>query len=74
MLSSRKKTHDYKQSDEKWWSKAKAQGEYLMTGTGTEDYGGAQYMGEIVVAISDDKGNFIGIIKAIINLQKAFLS
>ena len=68
------KTHDYKQSDEKWWGKAKKLGEYLMTGSGSEDSGGSQYKGEIILAINDGEGNFIGIIKAVVNLDKVLLS
>jgi len=68
------KTLDYKQSDEKWWGKAKKLGEYLMTGSGSEDSGGSQYKGEIILAINDGEGNFIGIIKAVVNLDKVLLS
>ena len=47
------KTQDYKQSDEKWWNKAKIEGAYIMSGTGSEDYGGAHFWGELVLAVHD---------------------
>jgi len=68
------KIQDYIQSDEKWWTKAKTEGVYIMSGTGSEDYGGAHFWGEIILVINDGEGNFIGIIKAVVNLDKVLLS
>jgi len=68
-----KKTQDYKQSDEQWWSKTKAGGVYMMSGSGSEEYTGL-YTTEISMTIYDSEGNFIGIIKAVVNFEKALLS
>ena len=67
------KTQDYKQSDEQWWDKTKREGIYIMSGSGSEKYTGL-YTIEISLAINDSQGNFIGIIKAVVNFEKALLS
>jgi len=66
------KTQDYKQSDEQWWSKTKTSGVYMMSGSGSEAYTGL-YTTEISLAINDSQGNFIGIIKAVVNFEKALI-
>jgi len=66
------KTQDYKQSDEQWWGKTKSGGVYIMSGSGSEEYTGL-YTSEISLAINDSQGNFIGIIKAVVNFEKALL-
>ena len=67
------KTQDYKQSDEQWWSKTKTSGVYIMSGSGSEEHTGL-YTAEISITINDSQGNFIGIIKAVLNFDKALLS
>jgi len=66
------KTHDYVQSDEQWWDNTKEGGTYIMSGSGGEKYTGL-YTSEISLAINDSQGNFIGIIKAVVNFEKALL-
>jgi len=66
------KTQDYKQSDEQWWGKTKAEGVYIMSGSGSEEHTGL-YTAEISITINDNLGNFIGIIKAVVNFEKALL-
>ncbi len=67
------KTHDYKQSDEQWWGETKSDGAYIMSGSGSEEYGGL-YTSEASTVITDSQGDFIGIIKATVNFEKALLS
>jgi hypothetical protein len=66
------KTHDYKQSDEQWWGKTKASDIYMISGSGSEENTGL-YTAEISLSINDSQGNFIGIIKAVVNFEKALL-
>ena len=66
------KTQDYKQSDEQWWGKTKAGGVYIMSGSGSEEYTGL-YTTEISLTINDSQGNFIGIIKAVVNFEKTLI-
>ena len=66
------KTQDYIQSDEEWWDKTKASGVYIMSGSSSEEYTGL-YTVEISITINDSQGNFIGIIKAVVNFEKALL-
>jgi len=68
------KTHDYKQSDEQWWEKTKASGTFISSGSGSEDHAGQLYTAEISITINDGEGNFIGIMKAVVNFEKALLS
>ena len=67
------KTPDYMQSDEQWWDNTKTDGIFIMSGSGSEDHSGL-YITEISMTISDDQGNFIGIIKAVVDFSKALLS
>ena len=67
------RTQDYDQSDEQWWSKTKADGAYIMSGSGSEEHGGL-YTAEISSTITDSDGNFVGIIKAVVNFEKALIS
>ncbi len=61
------KTSDYKQNDEKWWQKAKQNGVYLSEGGFDESAG--VYASDIAIRILDDDGNFIGVLKAVINVE-----
>ena len=67
------KTQDYNQGDEQWWSKTKSDGVVIMSGSGSETHSGL-YTAEISTIINDGEGNFIGIIKAVVNFEKALLS
>jgi len=63
------KTPDYIQGDKKWWNEAKKQGVHIMSGTNSDE---PQRVYTVVVAltINDSEGNFVGVIKAIIVLEK----
>ena len=67
------KTQDYKQSDEQWWDKTKTNGVYMMSGSGSEEYTGL-YTSEISITVINAQGEFIGIIKAVVNFEKLLLS
>ncbi len=67
------KTQDYNQSDEPWWSKTKADSVHIMSGSSSEQQSGL-YTAEVSTIINDSEGNFIGIIKAVVNFEKALLS
>ena len=60
---------DYIQSDEKWWEAAKINGIYTASGTNSEEYT-SMYTSDISIPIVDSNGNFIGVIKAIVNVEK----
>jgi hypothetical protein len=61
------KTSDYKQDDEMWWQKAKQNGVFLSEGGFDESAG--VYASDIAIRIIDDDGNFIGVLKAVINVE-----
>ena len=61
------KTSDFKQDDEKWWQKAKQNGVYLSEGGFDESAG--VYASDIAIRILDNNGNFIGVLKAVINVE-----
>ena len=61
------KTSDYKQSDELWWQKTKQNGVFLSE-TGYDESAGV-YSSDICIKILDDDGNFIGILKAVVNVE-----
>ena len=67
------KTPDYKQSDEQWWNDTKENGINIMSGSGSEKHTGL-YTAEISISIYDLEGNFIGVIKAVVNFEKILLS
>jgi len=66
-IAQSQKTSDYKQDDEKWWQKAKQNGVYLSEGGFDESAG--VYASDIAIRIIDDDGNFIGVLKAVINVE-----
>jgi len=66
------KTPDYKQSDEQWWDETKTSGFNMMSGSASEEQTGL-YTVEISLSVNDSEGNFIGIIKALVNFEKALL-
>ena len=61
------KTSDYKQDDEMWWQKAKQNGIFLSEGGYDESAG--VYASDIAIRILDEDGNFIGVLKAVINIE-----
>jgi len=61
------KTSDYIQDDETWWQKAKQNGIFLSEGGYDESAG--VYASDIAIRILDENGNFIGVIKAVVNVE-----
>ena len=61
------KTTDYKQDDELWWQKAKQNGIFLSEGGYDESAG--VYSSDIAIRILDNDGNFIGVLKAVVNVE-----
>jgi hypothetical protein len=61
------KTSDYKQNDELWWQKAKQNGVFLSEGGFDESAG--VYASDVAIRILDGDGNFIGVLKAVINVE-----
>ena len=61
------KTSDYQQDDEMWWQKAKQNGVFLSEGGFDESAG--VYASDISIRIIDADGNFIGVLKAVINVE-----
>jgi len=61
------KTSDYLQSDEIWWKEARENG--LFVEEGYFDDSAGVYAAEIAMAITDDQGNFIGVIKMVLNIE-----
>jgi len=62
------KTSDYRQDDEEWWQSAREKGIYV----GDVYYDESSYTRgiEIGVKVNDEKGNFIGVINAIIAAEE----
>jgi hypothetical protein len=61
------KTSDFRQDDESWWQKAKQNGIFLSE-SGYDESAGV-YSSDIALRILDDDGNFIGVIKAVVNVE-----
>ena len=61
------KTSDYRQDDEMWWQKAKQNGIFLSEGGFDESAG--VYASDIAIKILDNDGNFIGVLKAVVNVE-----
>ena len=61
------KTTDFRQSDEKWWQEAKEHGIFLSNGGFDESAG--VYSSDIAIPILDKEGRFIGVLKAVINVE-----
>jgi len=61
------KTSDFRQDDESWWQKAKQNGLFLSE-SGYDESAGV-YSSDIALRIQDDDGNFIGVIKAVVNVE-----
>ena len=61
------KTSDYRQDDEQWWQRAKADGLYVAD-VGYDESAGIHSV-DICMRIDDENGNFIGVIKAVFNIE-----
>ena len=61
------KTSDYDQSDEDWWQQAKQNGIFLLENEFDES--ADVYATDIAVKITDGEGNFIGVLKAVVNVE-----
>ena len=61
------KTTDYRQDDETWWQEAKENGIFLSNGGFDESAG--IYSSDIAIQILDKDGRFIGVLKAVINVD-----
>jgi len=61
------KTTDYRQDDEDWWQKAKQNGIFLSE-IGYDESTGV-YASDIAIRILDEDGNFIGVLKAVVNVE-----
>lgn len=62
------KTTDYYQADEEWWLKTREYGKYF--GEIEYDASSDLYSTSICIRIDDSDGNFIGILKAVWNIQE----
>ena len=61
------KTSDYIQNDEVWWQKAKQNGIFLSEAG--YDESADVYASDIAISILDEDRSFIGVIKAVINIE-----
>jgi PAS domain S-box-containing protein len=62
------KTSDYNQADEEWWQKAKEEGLYV---TDVEyDESAGIYSIDICIRVDDPEGNFLGVLKAVLNIEE----
>jgi len=61
------KTTDFRQNDETWWQEAKEHGIFLSEGGFDESAG--VYSSDIAIQILDKEGHFIGVLKAVINVE-----
>ena len=66
-IAQTQKTTDYYQADELWWRQARKFGLYI--GDVEYDKSAGVYSTDIAVRIDDEKGNFMGVIKAISNIE-----
>ena len=60
------KTTDYRQDDEKWWQVAKDKGLYVEDVE--YDESADVYSIDIGIRVEDLKGNFLGVIKVVLNI------
>ena len=64
------KTSDFRQNDEKWWQNGKAYGSWVSNLN--YDDSARVYSINIILKIKDKKGNFIGVLKALLNIQEIY--
>ncbi|UCE61452.1 MAG: response regulator [Phycisphaerales bacterium] len=62
------KTSDYYQADEEWWQEANKNG--LHVGDVEYDRSAKVYSTDISVRVEDEDGSFIGVLKAVVNLDE----
>ena len=62
------KTTDYRQDDEEWWQKAKSDG--LNVADLEYDESAHIYSTDIAIRIDDKNGNFIGVMKVVVNAEE----
>jgi len=64
------RTSDYYQADEQWWQAAKEDGLYV---SDVEyDQSSKVYSLTIGTSVNDEKGNFLGVMKTVLNIEDAF--
>ena len=63
-----RKTTDYYQADEVWWQKAKEEGTYV--GQIQYDKSAGLYEVDLSVRLDDTEGRFVGVMKAVLNIQE----
>jgi len=63
-----RKTSDYRQDDEQWWRTAQRDGFYIQD-VNFDDSSGA-YSNDVGIRIEDEKGNFIGVMKVVMNIEE----
>ena len=61
------KTSDFRQDDEMWWQQAKQHGVFFSEGGFDES--AKVYASDIVIRISDKEDNFIGVLKAVVDVE-----
>ncbi|MDX8412424.1 MAG: PAS domain S-box protein [Mariprofundaceae bacterium] len=61
------RTTDYQQSDEEWWQSARDKGLYI--GEVAYDESAGMYAIDFGIRIDDAQDNFIGVIKAVLNIE-----
>ena len=66
------KTTDFRQNDEKWWQIAKAKG-YYVSPVGYDE-STADYAISLGIRIDDERGDFIGVMKAVISVKSIIRS
>ncbi len=62
------RTSDYYQADEEWWQVAKRDGVYVR-GIEYDDSAGI-YSTDIGIRVDDENGNFIGVLKVVLNIEE----
>ncbi len=62
------RTSDYMQADEKWWQEAKRDG-FTIQDIAHDSSAGMYSLG-MGIQINDEKGNFIGVIKSVLNIEE----
>ena len=63
------KTSDYRQDDEVWWQEARENNLYIRDVQYDESAG--IYSTDIAIRVDDEDGNFIGVIKVVLNIKEA---
>lgn len=63
------KTSDYRQDDEEWWQNAKQDGLYISDVI--HDTSADIYSIEVAIRIDDEENRFLGISKAVLNIEEA---